>query len=194
MLIQKYFTILTVSIITVIIIPQYSKPEKKQSRAVTDRVKLASHELQCKIYEKEFETAEGAEIRRDKKMNINNITDKIIGCAIKIHKKLGPGFLESVYQAALAYELKQININFEKEKELPVKYEDILLDIGFRCDFLIEKCVIVECKAVKELTHIDEAQLINYLKITNLQVGLLINFNSIKLIKGLKRIVNNYIV
>lgn len=81
-------------------------------------------------------------------MKIDDITDKIIGNAIKIHKKLGPGFLESVYQSALAYELKQSNIKFEKEKELPVKYENIKLDIGFRCDFLVENNVIVECKSV----------------------------------------------
>lgn len=126
-------------------------------------------------------------------MKINDITDKIIGCAIKVHKNLGPGFLESVYQTAIAYEFKKINIKFEKEKELPVNYENIKLKIGFRCDFLVEKCVIVECKAVKELIQIDEAQLLNYLKITKLQVGLLINFNTLKLIDGLKRIVNNFI-
>lgn len=125
-------------------------------------------------------------------MKLNEITDKIIGSAIKVHKKLGPGFLESVYQAALAYELKQLNIRFEKEKELPVKYEKINLDIGFRCDLLVENSVIVECKAVKELTQLDEAQLLNYLKITRLEVGLLINFNVINLVKGLKRIVNNF--
>lgn len=125
-------------------------------------------------------------------MKIDEITDKIIGNAIKVHKKLGFGFLESVYQTALAYELKQSNIKFEKEKELPVKYENIRLDIGFRCDFLVENSVIVECKSVKVLTPLDEAQLLNYLKITNLQVGLLINFNTINLVKGLKRIVNNF--
>ena len=125
-------------------------------------------------------------------MLLNDITEKIIGCAIKVHRTLGPGFLESVYQAALAYELSINDLSFEKEKSLPVKYADILLDVGFRCDFLVEKCIIVECKAVKELTPIDEAQLLNYLKITEKQVGLLINFNVIKLTDGLKRKVNNY--
>lgn len=125
-------------------------------------------------------------------MDINELTDKIIGCAITVHKKLGPGFLESVYQSALAYELRKNSINFEKEKELPVKYDDILLDVGFRCDFLVEKSVIVECKAIKELTQVDMAQVLNYLKVTDLPVGLLINFNTIKLINGLKRIVNNF--
>ena len=125
-------------------------------------------------------------------MKINEITDKVIGCAIKVHRKLEPGFLESVYQAALAYELTKIGISYEKEKELPVKYEDIILEIGFRCDFLIESSVIVECKAVKELNQIDHAQLLNYLKITNMQAGLLINFNTLNLTEGIKRIVNNF--
>ena len=125
-------------------------------------------------------------------MILNKITEKIIGCAIKVHKTLGPGFLESVYQSALAYELSINNISFEKEKCLPVKYGDITLDLGFRCDFLVENCIIVECKAVRELTAIDEAQLLNYLRVTEKQIGLLINFNVIKLTDGLKRKVNNY--
>ena len=125
-------------------------------------------------------------------MDLNELTDKIIGAAIKVHRTLGPGFLESVYQAALAYELKKAYMPFEKEKTLPVPYEDILLEVGFRCDFLVDKRVIVECKSVKEVTPLDHAQLLNYLKITDLQLGLLINFNVRILTKGIKRIVNNY--
>jgi len=125
-------------------------------------------------------------------MTLNELTEKIIGLAIKVHRTLGPGFLESVYQAALAYELEKANIPFEKEKTLPVPYEDILLEVGFRCDFLIDKHIIVECKSVKEVTPLDHAQLLNYLKITELQLGLLINFNVRILTKGIKRIVNNY--
>ena len=125
-------------------------------------------------------------------MEINNITEKIIGCAIKVHKNLGSGFLESVYQSALAYEMNKAGLNFEKEKNLPVYYEEITLDVGFRCDFLVKNCVIVECKSVKELQKIDEAQLLNYLKITKLKLGLLMNFNKIKLTDGLKRMVNNF--
>lgn len=125
-------------------------------------------------------------------MKVNELTEIVIGLAIKVHKKLGPGLLESVYQAALAYELQKINIPFEKEKALPVHYEDIKLNIGFRCDFLIDNKVIVECKAVQHLTDIDQAQLLNYLKITNKHVGLLINFNVLRLKDGLKRAVNNF--
>ena len=126
-------------------------------------------------------------------MSLNELTEKIIGAAIKVHKALGPGFLESVYQAALAYEFEKANIPFEKEKALPVVYEEIFLDIGFRCDFLVDKQVIVECKAVKEIMPIDHAQILNYLKITDLQLGLLINFNVRVLTSGgIKRIANKY--
>jgi GxxExxY protein len=125
-------------------------------------------------------------------MEINEITEIVIGCAIKVHRTLGAGLLESVYQAALAYEMLVSGLSFEKGKSLPVKYEKIKLDVGFRCDFFVENSVIVECKSVSALAPIDEAQLLNYLKITNTQVGLLINFNVIKLTDGLKRIVNNF--
>ena len=125
-------------------------------------------------------------------ITLNELTERIIGAAIKVHRTLGPGFLEAVYQAALAYELKKAGILFEKEKSLPVVYEEIFLDTGFRCDFLVDKRVIVECKAIREVTPLDHAQLLNYLKITKLQVGLLINFNVRMLTSGIKRIVNKY--
>ena len=125
-------------------------------------------------------------------MNLNELTEKIIGCAIRVHKKLGPGLLESVYQAALAYELKQVGIKFEKEKTMPADYEDIKIDVGFRCDFLVEKLVIVECKSVKEVHPIDMAQSLTYLRLSKLNLGLLINFNVILLKDGIKRIVNEY--
>ena len=123
-------------------------------------------------------------------LEINELTENIIGCALRVHRHLGPGFLESVYQAALAYELHKVGIQFEKEKELPVQYENVKLDLGFRCDFLVDDRVIVECKAVKALTELDLAQLLNYLKIANINVGLLINFNVMLLKDGIKRVVN----
>ena len=126
-------------------------------------------------------------------MKTDELTNIIIGLAIKIHRKLGPGLLESVYQAALACELNKFGIPFDKEKALAVVYKDIALDVGFRCDFLIDNQVIVEYKAVRTLTEFDQAQLINYLKIADIHVGLLINFNVLRLKDGLKRLVNNYI-
>ena len=123
-------------------------------------------------------------------MHIDELTHIIIGIAISIHRQLGPGLFESVYQAALAYELQKAGIPFEKEKILKVCYQDVILDIGFRCDFLVDNRVIVECKAVCQLTELDQAQVINYLKIADKPVGLLINFN-VKLLKnGLKRFAN----
>ena len=127
-----------------------------------------------------------------REMKINDLTEKVIGCGIAVHKKLGPGFLESVYQAALSSELSKLEINHEREKAMPVQYEDIVLEVGFRCDFFIENRLIVECKAVKELRSIDLAQLLNYMKISNVQVGLIMNFNTLKFTDGLKRLVNNY--
>jgi len=109
-----------------------------------------------------------------------------------VHRTLGLGFLETVYQAALAYEFSIARIQFEKEKDMPVQYENIKLDVGFRCDFVIENIVILECKAIKEITKINEAQLLNYLKISNLNVGLLINFNVLMLKNGIKRMVNDF--
>ena len=93
----------------------------------------------------------------------------------------------------MAHELAQAQMVFEREKALSIPYKEIVLDVGFRCDFLVADCVIVECKAVKELTPIDQAQILNYLKITKRQVGLLINFNTLQLTRGgIKRIVNQY--
>jgi GxxExxY protein len=126
--------------------------------------------------------------------DINKLTEKVIGLAIKVHKTLGPGFLESVYRDALAYELKKAGIPFEKEKAMPVKYEEIYLDTGFRTDLFVDEQLIVETKAISKLNRIDVAQTINYLKISNLQIGLLINFNVILLKDGLMRIANEYYV
>ena len=126
-------------------------------------------------------------------MHINQLTEKVIGLAIKVHRSLGPGFLESVYQAALAYEFQEHDIPFEREKDMPVPYGRITLPVGFRCDFLVAGQLIVECKAVKQLHPIDHAQTLNYLKISKLQVGLLFNFHVMKLVDGgLKRIVNEF--
>jgi len=126
------------------------------------------------------------------RLELDKLSNKIIELAIKVHKTLGPGFLESVYQTALAYEFSKNTVAFEKEKGLPVSYEDIKLDIGFRCDFLVEKSIIVEIKAVNKLTDIDSAQIINYLKVTDLRLALLINFN-VKLLKeGIQRFVNKF--
>ncbi|MBD3674185.1 MAG: GxxExxY protein [Planctomycetaceae bacterium] len=125
-------------------------------------------------------------------MKMNDITAAIIGAGIKIHKSLGPGLLESAYQACLVYELRKSGLMVEEEKPIPLIYEDVKLDCGFRADLLVEHSVIVECKAKDKFHPIDEAQLLSHLRLLDLQVGLLMNFHEMILKDGIKRIVNNY--
>jgi GxxExxY protein len=115
------------------------------------------------------------------------LTEQIIGAAIEVHRELGPGLLESAYEAALAHELHLSGINFERQKEMPVRYKGFLIEVGYRIDLLIENQVVVELKAVAEMNPIFEAQLITYLKLSGRRVGLLINFNVPKLKDGLIR-------
>ncbi len=124
-------------------------------------------------------------------MRENDISKEIIGAAIKVHKELGPGLLESAYQACLFYELIQLGLKVEREKALPVIYEEVELDCGYRLDLIVEDKVIVELKSVKELTDIHMAQILTYLKLSDCRLGLLINFNSVLLKNGIKRVVNN---
>ena len=123
--------------------------------------------------------------------SLNALTENVIKCAMRVHSELGPGFLESVYQAALAYEFELNGIAYEREKECPVSYRDKkLTDVGFRCDFLVESTLVLEIKAVRETVVRDEAQLLNYLKILELPLGLMINFNVMHLKDGIKRMLN----
>ena len=125
-------------------------------------------------------------------MEDNDLTDKIIGCSIKVHKALGPGLLESAYQACPYYELVKSGLNVEKEKPLPLVYEEVKLDCGYRMDLVVENRIIVEVKSVDTLNDIHLAQVLTYLKLTNNRFGLLINFNVLKLKDGVKRVVNGY--
>ena len=125
-------------------------------------------------------------------MELTNLTQEIIGAAMKVHSRLGPGLLESAYEACLEYELKQQGFRVERQKALPVVYENVQLDCGYCIDLLVESAVIVELKAVGSLAPIHEAQLLSYLKLSEAQVGLVINFNVVHLRDGIKRLVNNY--
>jgi GxxExxY protein len=122
---------------------------------------------------------------------INGLTDKIIGAAIEVHKALGPGLLESAYEECLAHELSFAGIPFERQVPLPITYRSIQLDCGYRLDFLVERTVVLELKALESLQPIHEAQLLTYLKLGGWPVGLLINFNVPVLKKGIKRMVYN---
>ena len=121
---------------------------------------------------------------------LEDLTEKIIGAAIEVHRTLGPGLLESAYQECLARELTLRKVPFEKEKHLPVEYKGVHVDCGYRMDFVIDNQVIVELKAVEVVLTIHRAQLITYLKLTGHKVVLLINFNVQQLIKGIERLAN----
>ena len=123
-------------------------------------------------------------------MHENEISKIVIECALKVHKTLGPGLLESVYRDALAYELNKAGLSVDVEKDIPVFYEQIRFDKGFRADIVIENKVLLELKSVKKLQDIHFKQTLTYLKLTGLKLGLVINFNEVLLKNGLKRIIN----
>lgn len=123
-------------------------------------------------------------------MELNDITGQIVNAAMKVHTALGPGLLESAYEACLAYELRQRGLHAETQVALPVKYEGVQLDAGYRLDLFVESRVIVELKAVEKLIPLYEAQLLSYLKLSNCKVGLLMNFNVHRMKDGIKRMVN----
>jgi len=116
---------------------------------------------------------------------------QIIGAAIEVHRHLGPGLLESAYEECLCHELQERNITFKRQVALPVHYKDVKLDCGYRLDIVVDNLVILELKAVEKLLPIHDAQLLTYLKLANLRLGMLINFNTTVLKTGIKRIVNN---
>ncbi len=125
-------------------------------------------------------------------MTENQITEAIIGGAIKVHKNLGPGLLESAYEECLSYELKKAGILTERQRALPLVYEEVRLDCGYRVDMMIENKVIVEIKSVDALNDIHLAQILTYLRLSGCKVGLLINFNVVKLTNGIRRVVNDF--
>ncbi|MBM3994492.1 MAG: GxxExxY protein [Planctomycetes bacterium] len=125
-------------------------------------------------------------------MTLNQLTESIIGAAIKVHKALGPGLLESAYRACVAYELRKLGLFVEVEKPIPLIYEEVKLDCGFRADILVANQVIVECKAKEKLHPVEKAQVLSHLRLLNPQIGLLINVHEVLPKNGIQRIVNNY--
>jgi GxxExxY protein len=124
-------------------------------------------------------------------MEINDVSSQVIGAAIEVHKTLGPGLLESVYEECLCRELELRKIPFERQKDLPIDYKGVKLNAGYRLDLLVDDQLIVELKSCDSLLPIYEAQLLTYLRLTGFKLGLLINFNIPLLKDGIKRIVNN---
>lgn len=124
-------------------------------------------------------------------MEINEVSKQVIGLAMKVHTHLGPGLLESVYKEYLYYELVKNGFHVEKEKPIPLKYEEILLETGYRLDLLINGQLVIEIKSVDVITDVHWAQTLTYIKLGNFNLGLLINFNVYRLKNGIKRLVNH---
>lgn len=124
-------------------------------------------------------------------MTENEISRVVFDAALKVHKALGPGLLESAYETCLYYELSKYGLLIEKQKALPLVYEEIKLDAGYRIDIIVEKKFIIEVKAVDALNDVHLAQLLTYLKLANCRLGFLINFNVVLLKNGIKRVANN---
>ena len=123
-------------------------------------------------------------------MNENELSNKIIGCAIDVHNVLGPGLLESAYKECLYYRLTSWGFYVEKEKPMPLIFQNVKLECGYRIDLLVENKVVIEIKSVEALNDVHMAQTLTYLKLGNYKLGLLINFNVLKVKEGLKRIIN----
>jgi GxxExxY protein len=122
-------------------------------------------------------------------VKFDELSNKVLGCAIEVHRELGPGLLESTYEQCLAYELNRAKIPFQLQVALPVDYKQIRLDCGYRIDLFVDNSLIVEVKSIDQLLKIHEAQILTYMKLTKVRVGLLINFNVELLKKGVRRFV-----
>ncbi len=125
-------------------------------------------------------------------MRVDDITRHVIGAAMKVHNRLGPGLLESAYEACLAYELEKSGFRVQRQKAVPLVYENVKLDCGFRADLVVSGQVVVEIKCKEAIHPVDQAQLLSHLRLLNLPVGLLINFHVVLLKDGIKRMANNY--
>jgi GxxExxY protein len=126
-------------------------------------------------------------------MDVNDITGQIISAAIKVHKVLGPGLFESVYEEVLVYELTKRGLLVARQVAIPVHYETIQMDVGFRADIIVNNEVIIEIKSVEKIIAVHKKQVLTYLRLTGLEIGLLINFNEELLKDGLTRLINNHL-
>jgi len=135
-------------------------------------------------------TAKDAEESRNLIQTMNQISEIIINAAMAVHSALGPGLLESVYETCLCYELNKRGLHTQTQVQLPVCYDSLELDAGYRLDLVVENCIIVELKAVEKILPIHQAQLLTYLKLSDKSLGLLINFNSVHLRNGIKKMVH----
>lgn len=152
--------------------------------------RIASYKSDFFVFFLTAENTDSAEM--EEKDRLDEITNSIIGAAIDVHRALGPGLLESAYEACLAFELAELGLKIERQRPLPIVYRGVKLDYGYRIDILVEGLVVVEIKVVDRLAPIHKAQLLSYLKLSGCKVGLLLNFNVKVLKSGIVRMVNNY--
>lgn len=139
------------------------------------------------------ESAEGAEVKSASEQSRSaRLTELIIGAAIEVHRRTGPGLMESAYEECLCFELSQSGLAFQRQVEVPVVYKGVRLDCGYRMDLLVEDAVVVELETVDHLLPVHSAQLLTYLKLSGKRVGLLLNFNEAILKRGIKRLVNDF--
>ncbi len=124
----------------------------------------------------------------------SELTKTIIGCAINVHSQLGPGLLESAYKECLAYDLLNAGLEIQKERALPLIYNDVKLECGYRADIIVESKIIIEIKSVEFLNDIHLAQVLTYLKLSNAEIGLLMNFNVLRMKEGIRRLINKYYI
>ncbi|MFM8251457.1 MAG: GxxExxY protein [Planctomycetota bacterium] len=125
-------------------------------------------------------------------MNLNELSREIIGAAIEVHRRLGPGLLESAYRICLAFELKKRGFRVRMEIPIPVVYDDVKLECGFRSDMIVNEMIVAELKAKSNIHPVDEAQVLSHLRLLKMRLGLLINFHEVRLIDGVRRIINGY--
>ena len=125
-------------------------------------------------------------------MDLNELSHAIIGAAIEVHRRLGPGLLESAYRACLAYELNKRAFRVVAERPVPVVYDDVKLDCGFRADLIVNETIVVELKAKSTLHPVDEAQVLSHLRLLKMRLGLLIHFHEVRLVDGVRRVINGF--
>ena len=123
-------------------------------------------------------------------MELNDLSHAILGAAIEVHRRLGPGLLETAYRVCLAYELKKRGFKVEQERPVPVVYDEVNLECGFRADLIVNGAIVVELKAKSTIHPVDEAQALSHLRLLNMRLGLLINFHEAKLVNGVRRVIN----
>jgi len=129
---------------------------------------------------------------RSESMELNELSHSILGAAIEVHRRLEPGLLESAYRVCLSYELRKRGISVDEERPVPVIYDDVKLECGFRADLVINELIVVELKAKSAIHPVDEAQLLSHLRLLRIRLGLLINFHEVKLVDGVRRVINGF--